>query len=217
VKKRLTQCCLCLAACLAFHGCLVPDKYIATLSLSNIGYSLDFIGKMHMAASYSATYQQGMDNPRQLAVSIMSEFERVIKERPQGTVETMLLDEHSFGTKFVYVSPYYLAEATGMFAFTLNEGGDTLTVISRPISTKDTELLKQNNVTSKGTLCIKAFGTVLESNADKRATLIDMCHRWELEDLERPIKLVVRFPHPVPMTPKAYQDAQNTPKSTRMR
>jgi hypothetical protein len=199
-----------------FHGCLVPDKYIATLSLSNIGYSLDFIGKMHMAASYTDTYKQGMDNPRQLAVSIMNEFARVIKERPQSEVETMLLDEHSFGTKFVYVSPYYLAEATGMFAFTIS-GDDTLTVISRPISTKDMELLKQNNLTSKGSLCIKAFGKVLESNADKRATLIDMCHRWELSDLDHPIKLVVRFSHPVPMTPKAYQDAQNTPKNTRGR
>jgi hypothetical protein len=192
----------------------VPDKYIATLSLSNIGYSLDFIGKLHMAASYSDAYKKQMDNPQQLAVSIMNEFERVIKERPQGRVETLLLDEHSFGTKFVYVSPYYLAEATGMFAFTIS-GGDTLTVISRPISSKDMALLKQHNLTSKGSLCIKAFGTVLESNADKRATLIDMCHRWELNDLERPVKLVVRFSQPVPMTPQAYQDAQNTPKGRR--
>jgi len=169
-----------------------------------------------MAASYSDAYRKQMDNPKQLAVSIMNEFERVIKERPQSQVETMLLDEHSFGTKFVYVSPYYLAEATGIFAFTVS-GGDTLTVISRPISTKDMELLKQHNLTSKGSLCIKAFGTVLESNADKRATLIDMCHRWELNDLEREVKLVVRFSRPVPMTPQAYQDAQNSPKGPRRR
>ena len=213
---RLTLCCLCLLACLALSACLVPDKYITTLSLSNIGYSLDFIGKFHMAASYVEAYRKGTDNPRQLAISIMNEFERVIKERPQSQVETMLLDEHSFGTKFVYVSPYYLPEATGIFAFTIS-GGDTLTVISRPISTKDMELLKKNNLTSKGSLCIKAFGTVLESNADKRATLIDMCHRWELNDLERPVKLVVRFSQPVPMTPQAYQDAQNAPKGPRRR
>ena len=207
---RLTQCCFALLACLALCGCLVPDKYIATLSLSNAAYSLEFIGKMHMAASYSDTYKQGSDDPKQLAASIMREFERVIQERPQGKVETMMLDEHSFGAKFLYVSPYYLAEATGMFAFTASE--DTLTVISRPISTKDMELLKQNNLTSKGSLCIKAFGTVLESNADKKATLIDMCHKWELNDLERPIKLVVRFSKPLPMTPRAYQDMQNAPK-----
>jgi len=214
VNIRLTQCCLALLACLALSGCLVPDKYIATLSLSNSSYSLEFIGKMHMAASYSDTYKQGVDNPQQLAASIMREFERVIQERPQGKVETMFLDDHSFGTKFLYISPYYLQEATGMFAFTVS--GDTLTVISRPISTNDMELLKQNNLTSKGSLCIKAFGTVLESNADRNATLIDMCNRWELNDLERPIKLVVRFSKPIPVTPQAYQDMQNAPKGRRV-
>ena len=211
---RLTQCCLALLACLALCGCLVPDKYVATLSLSNHAYSLEFIGKMHMAASYSDTYKQGTDDPRQLAASIIREFERVIRERiqgqPQGKVETLVLDEHSFGAKFLYNSPYYLAEATGMFAFTVS--GDTVTVISRPVSTNDMELLKQNNLTSKGSLCIKAFGTVLESNADKTATLIDMCNRWELSGVERPIKLVVRFTKPVPVTPQAYQDMQNAPK-----
>ena len=218
MKIRLTTYCLCLLVCFALCGCLVPDKYIATLSLSNNAYSVDFIGKMHMAASYSDTYKQGTDNPKQLAASIIREFERVVKERQQGKaeqgkLETMMLDEHSFGTKFLYVSPYFLAEATGMFAFTVS--GDTLTVISRPISTKDMEFLKQHNLTSKGTLCIRAFGTVLESNADKHATLIDMCHRWEMNDLERPIKLVVRFSKPVPMTPQAYEDAQNAPKGRR--
>ena len=208
---RLT--CLCLFACCALTGCLVPDKYIATLSLSNHAYSVDFIGKMHMAASYSDTYIQGTDNPRQLAASVMREFERVIKERPQAKVETMALDEHSFGAKFEYISPYYLPEATGLFALTVV--GDTITLISRPISTKDMEFIRQHNLTSKGSLCIKAFGTVIESNADKHATLIDMCNKWELDKLDRPVKLVVRFPKPVPMTPQAYQDAQNVPKSRR--
>ena len=212
---RLVQFCLGLFVCFALCGCLVPDRYIATLSLSNHAYSVDFIGKMHMAATYSDTYKQGADSPRQLTSSIMREFERVINERPQGQVETMMLDEHSFGTKFVYVSPYYLPEATGMFAFTASE--DTLTVISRPISTNDMAFLKEHNLTSKGSLCIKAHGTVLESNADKHATLIDMCHRWELNDLERPIKIVVRFANPIPMTPQAYQDMQNAPKGRRSR
>ena len=100
-----------------------------------------------------------------------------------------------------------------MFALSVN--GDTVTLISRPISTNEMEFVKQNNLTSKGSLCIKAFGTVIESNADKHATLIDMCNKWELNNLERPVKLVVRFPKPVPMTPQAYQDAQNAPKSRR--
>jgi hypothetical protein len=209
-NARLTQSCLCLLMCFALCGCLVPDKYKATLTLSNTAYSVEFIGKMHMAASYSDTYKQGTDNPKQLAASIMREFERVIRERTDK-VETLALDDHSFGTQFEYYSPYYLPEATGMFAFTVV--GDTLTVVSRPVSSNEMELIKKNNLTSKGSLCIRtSSATILESNADKSATLIDMCNRWELNDLERPIKFVVRFAKPVPMTPQTYQDMKNAPK-----
>jgi hypothetical protein len=154
-----------------------------------------------MAASYSDTYKRGADNPRQLAQAIIAEFERVIKERPQSSVETQPLSEHSFGAKFLYVSPYSLPEATGMFAFTVND--DTLTVVSRPISSTDMQFLKENGIPSQGTLCVKAFGSVLESNADTSATLLNRCNEWNLDGLERPVKIVVRFPRPIPvLTPQ---------------
>lgn len=191
--------CLALCVCFCLSGCLVPDQYNATLSLSNAAYSVEFIGKIHMAASYSETYKRGADNPQQLADAIMKEFSRVIKERPQSNVEIRPLDEHSFAAKYLYVSSYSLQEATGMFVFTVD--GDTLTVISRPIASKDMQFLNDNNITSKGTLCIKAFGTVLESNADKQATLLNRCNEWQLTDLERPVKLVVRFPRHIPAHP----------------
>jgi hypothetical protein len=187
--------CLCLSA---LSGCLVPDRYIATLSLSNTGYSFEFIGKMHMAASYSETYKRGADNPQQLAKAIITEFERVIKERPQSGVETQPLSAHAFGTKFLYVSPYSLPEATGMFAFTVD--GDTLTAISRPVSSGDMDFLKEHKITSQGTLCVKAFGSVLESNADKSATLLNRCNEWNMDGLERSVKIVVRFPKPIPLS-----------------
>ncbi len=194
---------LCLCACvgLCLYGCLVPDRYIATLSLSNNAYSFEFIGKLHMAASYSETYKRGAENPKQLAGAIMKEFERVVKERPQSSVEIQPLDDHSFGAKFIYVSPYSLPEATGMFAFTVD--GDILTVISRPVSTSDLQFLKENKITSQGTLCIKAFGTVLESNADKKATLLNRCNEWNMTDAGREVKIVVRFPREIPTPPPA--------------
>ena len=196
--KILARFCLLCLAGLCLSACLVPDKYLANLSVSNNGYSLEFIGKMHMAASFSNTYKQGAESPRQLAEAIIKEFERVIRERPQSKIETQLLSEHSFATKFSYISPYAYPEATGMFIFNIE--GDTLTVTSRPISSKDMEFLKETKLSSEGTLCIKAFGTVLETNAEKSATLLNRCNEWKLKDLEHPIKLVVRFSKPIPMT-----------------
>ena len=198
MNTHMIRLCLLCLACLCLSSCLVPDKYLATLSVSNNGYSLEFIGKMHMAASFSDTYKRGAESPEQLAQGIIKEFERVIRERPQSKVETQLLSEHSFATKFSYISPYAYPEATGMFIFSID--GDTLTIASRPISSKDMAFLKETKVTSDGTLCIKAFGTVLETNAEKTATLLNRCYEWKLKDLDHPVKLVVRFSKPIPMT-----------------
>lgn len=186
-----TFCCLLLA------GCLVPDKYQAILSVSNPGYSLEYIGEMHMAAAYSETYRKSIDNdPKKLAQTVMREFARVIQERPQGQVEIQPVSDTTFRTKFSYISPYTLQEATGLFKLTAD--GDTLTVTSRPLTAKDKEFLRLNNITSKGKLCIKSFGTVLETNAHRTATLLNRCNEWDLENLDTPVRLVVKFSKPIP-------------------
>ena len=193
-----------LLLCLLAAGCLVPDKYHAVLSVSNPGYSLEYIGEMHMVAAYSETYRRSIDNdPKKLARTVMSEFARVIKERPQGQVEIQPASDNTFRTKFSYVSPYNLPEASGMFKLSVD--GDTLTVVSRPLSAKDKEFLRLNDITSKGKLCIKAFGTVLETNAQRTATMLNRCNEWDLENLETPVKLVVKFSKPIPNPPAPQQ------------
>lgn len=86
-----------------------------------------------------------------------------------------------------------------MFQMTVK--GDTLTVTSRPLSAKDKEMLRLNNITSRGQLCIKAFGTVLETNARRTATLLDRCNAWDLDNLDEPVRLVVKFSKPIPLSP----------------
>ena len=187
--------CLLLSLCLA--GCFVPNKYRATLSVSQPAYSFEFIGEMHIMAAYTDTYKKSVDDPRMLAHKVVNEFERVIKERQQASVETKLVSPTLFQTKFLYVSPYTLPEATGMFKMKVE--GDTLTVTSRPLSEKDREMLRLNNIESRGQLCIKSFGTVLESNAHRGATLLDRCNIWNLDNLDEPVRLVVRFSKPIPL------------------
>lgn len=170
----------------------MPDKYYATLSLSNHAYSYDYVGDIHMAAAYSETHKRSAGNdPQKLAEAVMREFARVIKERQQASIKIAPLSPTTFKTQFLYVSPYTLPEATGMFSFDVK--GDTLTVVSRPLSATDLDFLQQNGISSQGTLCIKAFGTVLESNADHAATMLNRCNEWKLDDLERPIRIVIKF------------------------
>ncbi|MDE7063981.1 MAG: hypothetical protein K2O70_00705 [Desulfovibrionaceae bacterium] len=200
---RLAALCVPLL-CLLLAGCLVPDKYHAVLSLSNPGYSLEYIGEMHMAAAYSETYRRSIDSdPQKLARTVMREFARVVRERPQGQVEIQPVSDTTFRTKFSYVSPYNLPEASGMFKLSVD--GDTLTVVSRPMSAKDKEFLRLNDITSKGKLCIKAFGTVLETNAQRTATILNRCNEWDMDNLDTPIKLVVKFSKPIPNPPAPQQ------------
>ncbi|MEG2173499.1 MAG: hypothetical protein RRY29_09605 [Desulfovibrionaceae bacterium] len=187
--------CLVVWCCL-LQGCLVPDKYYATLSLSNHAYSYDYVGDIHMAAAYSDTYLRQVDNdPQKLADRVLKEFVRVIRERQQSSVKVALLSPTTFKTQFLYVSSYAMPEATGMFTFSI--AGDTLTVVSRPLSTSDREFLRLNDISSQGTLCIKAFGTVIESNAHKAATMLNRCNEWNLTDLESPIRMVIKYPQPI--------------------
>ena len=194
---RLWRTLLVLTACCLLAGCLVPDRYKATLSLSNNAYSLDFIGEMHIMAAYTDLFNKGGHNdPEQVAAQVVREFERVIRERQQASVETRLVSPRLFQASFLYVSPYSQPEATGMFQMQVS--GDTLTLTSRPLSAKDKEVIRLNNITSRGQLCIKAFGTVLESNAQRSATLLDRCNVWDLDGLDEPVRMVVKFSKPIP-------------------
>lgn len=179
-------------------GCFVPNRYTAILSLSNQAYSFTYIGEMTMMATYSPQYADY--EPWALARKIVEEFSRVIKERSQVKLETRLISPHVFQTNFLYVSNYDKPEACGLFNISIN--GNVLTVTSRAISQQEHEMIRLNNVPSEGKLCIKAFGTVLESNAHKAATIFDRCNTWNLKDLNEPIRLVVRYSKPIPLDGK---------------
>lgn len=194
--RRISRTFCIVALCCLLQACLVPDNYYATLSLSNHAYSFDYVGDIHMAAAYSETHKQSAGNdPQKLAEGVMREFVRVIKERQQSSIKIALLSPTTFKTQFLYVSPYTMPEATGMFSFTAE--GDTLTVVSRPLSTRDREFLRLNDISSQGTLCIKAFGTVIESNAQQAATMLNRCNEWKLDNLETPIRIVIKYSQPI--------------------
>ncbi len=172
-------------------GCLVPDKYTATLNLSNKLYTFEFIGEMHMMLLYSDTmYEQSLD-PKLIPQQIMDEFTRVIKERKHTRMDIERASPHSFRTAFAYASPYIYPEATGLFNFKVE--GTRLTVTSRYMSPEDKALVEKNNIPSKGTLAIKVYGTIIESNAHEPATPIRQYSVWHMKNLDEPIKMVIEF------------------------
>ncbi len=183
--------CLLILGCLCLSGCFVPDKYYAVLTLTDKNYYFNFIGEMHMMALYTPEGQDAAVDKKQAEQQILSEFSRVIKERKPAKFELQPLENALFRTKFEYTSPYAHPEATGLFHFHVEE--NVLTVTSRHMSEAEKALIHKNDLPSKGTLCIKTYGKILESNAHKPANILQQCSIWNLENLDHGVKMVIRF------------------------
>lgn len=182
--------------CSVLAACFVPDRYQATLLLTNTLYTFDFIGELHIVPAYTGQFQEPNSTPVDFAHKVLAELNRVIKERPNATVESRLASDKVLQIHFSYSSPYSQPEATGLFQMRVE--GDIVTLTSRPLSHKDKELLRLYTIPSRGKLCVKAFGQVLESNAQRSANLLSRCHEWELDGVDEPIRLVIKFSKPPP-------------------
>ncbi len=185
---------LCLCSVLTFTGCFVPNKYLATLTLTEKNYAFEFIGEMRMAGLYSKKVQ---DDPawdkQKLAQQILGEFTRVLRERMPDIFELRSVTPDLFQTKFTYTSPYALPEAVGLFNFHIE--GKRLTITSRHINAEEHAMLKKYEIPSQGTLCIKTFGKVVQSNAHSPANILQQCSTWHMKNLDEGIKMIIDFPN----------------------
>ncbi len=182
---------LCLS-CIYLTACFVPNKYIATLSLSEDAYTFEFIGEMRMMYMYdtSLSNDAGIDMEK-AAEQVLSEFKRLMQERKPHIFELRKKTATIFQTKFSYTSPYEFPEVTGLFH--IHKQGNVLTLTSRRISKEEHNILKKDNIPSKGVLCVKSFGKILQSNAHSPSNILQQCSTWKLENLDEGIKMIIHF------------------------
>ncbi len=166
---------------------------MATLTLTEKNYVFEFIGEMRMAGLYS---KKVLDDPawdkEELSKQIFSEFKRVMQERNPQIFDVRTVATDVFQTKFQYTSPYSLPEATGIFNFHIE--GKRLIVTSRHITTEERVSLQKYEIPSQGTLCIKTFGKIVQSNAHSPANILQQCSTWYMKNLDEGIKMVIDFP-----------------------
>ncbi len=190
--------------CFLLTGCLVPDKYQATLEVSNKAYSLEFIGEMRIMVLYTDDYKSGSLNlsphAEPLHKQVVTEFQRVIKERSNARIEVEQKEPVLFRTAFAYTSPYDYPEASGLFNFNIEDS--VLTITSRHISPEDKTLLAKHNIPSQGTLCIKTLGEIIESNAQIHSNAFNRCNTWTMKNLDEGIKMVIKFQDPIVLKKK---------------
>ncbi len=190
--------------CFLLSSCLVPDKYNAILEVSNKAYSFEFIGEMRIMLLYTDDYKSGSLNfaphAEPLQNQVVDQFKRVIKERENARIETKHDEPTIFQTSFGYSSVYDYPEASGLFNFEINN--NILTIRSRHINPEDRELLLAHNIPSRGKLCIKTTGQVLESNATTHANAFNRCNTWELKNLDEGVKMIIKFHEPIVLNKK---------------
>ncbi len=170
----------------------MPNRYYATLTLSEQSYTFNFIGEMYMAALYTPALLDPSVDKTLAPKQILSEFKRVIKERKPTHFEVRSIEPSLFQTKFSYTSPYTYPEASGLFNF--HKEDNILTVTSRHLSAEDKELLRKYNIPSSGTICIKAYGNIIENNAHEPANILQQCSTWNMKNLDESVKMIIRFP-----------------------
>ncbi len=185
--------------CLLLSSCLVPDKYTAILEVSSNAYSFEFIGEMRIMVLYTDDYKSGSLNfsphAEPLQNQVVDQFKRVIKERDNSRIEVKHVEPTVFQTSFAYSSIYDHPEASGLFNFEVKD--NVLTIRSRNINPEDRVLLREHNIPSRGKLCIKTTGQVLESNATTHANAFNRCNTWELKNLDEGVKMVIKFYEPI--------------------
>lgn len=185
----------CSALCVFLAGCLVPDRYTATLTLTNYGYTIDFIGEMHIVPAYTKQFHEPGETPPQFARRVLAELTHAIKARARSKIESRIASDTVLQISFEYASPYSQPEAAGLFQ--MQAEGNTVTLTSRPLSLKEKEMLRLYNIPSRGKLCVKAFGQVLTSNAQQGANMFSRCNTWELHNLDEQVQMVVKFSKPL--------------------
>ncbi len=178
--------------CFLLSSCFVPNKYIATLTLSEEHYTFEFIGEMQMMYMYDATISKDATfDQAKAAKQVLSEFKRLMAERKPQIFEIRTKTPTIFQTKFSYTSDYSAPEVTGLF--NIQKKDNILTVSSRNISPEEHEILKKHKIPSKGTLCIKTFGKIVENNAHEPTNILQLCSTWHLKNLDESVKMVIDF------------------------
>ncbi len=187
------------ALCVLLNACLVPNKYNAVLDVSSNSYNFEFIGELRMMLLYTDDYKSGSLNlapsAEPLNKQIINEFKRVISERSLSFIEVEQHEPTVFRTSFAYTSSYAYPEASGLFNFKIEK--NILTITSRHMNEGDRALIEKYNIPSRGTLCIRTLGKVLESNAQTSANAFNRCNTWNMENLDEGVRMVIEFKAPL--------------------
>jgi hypothetical protein len=173
--------------CVLLSGCLLPDRFDATLSVGAESATLDYAGELvAVSAEDEATTRKALD---EVAEDV---------RKDGGTVEYAVLAKGRARATVHWTQATPAVGAKTSFADLVairRQADGALEIVTPALKDRDrAQLTKMGLGDAAGRLCVKTAGMVVESNARTAPDQPGGCHGWTITVLkDEPVRMLVRF------------------------
>lgn len=173
--------------CVLLSGCLLPDRFDATLSVGAERATLDYAGELvAVSAEDEAATRKALDEVAEDA------------RKDGGTVEYAVLGKGRAKASVHWTQATPAVGAKTSFADLVairRQADGALEIVTPALKDRDrAQLTKMGLGDAAGRLCVKTAGTVVESNARTKPDQPGGCHGWTITVLkDEPVRMLVRF------------------------
>ncbi|PWC54525.1 hypothetical protein [Azospirillum sp. TSO22-1] len=184
-------------ACALLSGCLLPDRFDATLEVGAERATLDYRGEL---VAMSAHADAAKLTPAEDEKAVREALEAVAADvrRDGGTVDYAPLGKGRAKAAVAWTQTLPPVGGKTTFADLVairRQTDGSLEIVTPALKDRDrAQLAKMGLGDAAGRLCVKTAGTVVESNAQTKPNAAGGCWGWSIAVLkDAPVRMVVRF------------------------
>ncbi|HYG87459.1 MAG TPA: hypothetical protein VD978_14465 [Azospirillum sp.] len=185
--------------CALLSGCLLPDRFDATLTLGADSATLNYRGELVAVSAYADATSgklSAVEDEKVTREALDAVASDVRKD--EGTMEAAFLGKGRATASVHWTQPNPAVGAKTSFADLVairRQGDGALEVVTPALKDRDrAQLTRMGLGGASGRLCIKTTGSVVESNAQATPAEPGGCHGWTIEVLkDQPVRMLVRF------------------------
>lgn len=185
------------AVCALLSGCLLPDRFDATLDVGAGHATLDYRGELVAMSAYADSAKL---TPAQDEQAVREALDAVAADvrASGGTVEYVPLGKGRAraAVTWTQAAPPVGGKTTFADLVAIRRQNDgTLEIVTPALKERDRgQLARMGLGDAAGRLCVKTTGSVVESNAQTRPETPGGCHGWSITVLkDEPVRMLVRF------------------------
>jgi len=185
------------AVCALLSGCLLPDRFDATLEVGAERATLDYRGELVAMSAYADAAKL---TPAEDEKAVREALDAVAADvrKDGGTVDYAPLGKGRAKAAVTWTQPLPPVGEKTTFADLVairRQADGSLEIVTPALKDRDrAQLAKMGLGDAAGRLCVKTAGTVVESNAQTKPETAGGCWGWSITVLkDAPVRMVVPF------------------------